>query len=97
MEIPAEPLGREHPGSTNGVLAPPDIASMHGGAPLVLVVEDDVQSANLLCAYLTRGGYRSLVAADGLEVLEQARSLQPVAILLDIMLPHVDGWNCCGR
>ena len=93
VELPSQPLRREHPVSPLGVLAPPDAASLNGGAPLVLVVEDDVQSANLLCAYLTRGGYRSQVAADGLEVIEKARSLKPVAITLDIMLPHVDGWE----
>jgi CheY-like chemotaxis protein len=42
---------------------------------------------------LTRGGYRSQIAADGLEVMEKARSLKPVAITLDILLPHVDGWE----
>src|SRR5207245_11694951 len=79
--------------SANDTLATSDTASLIGAAPLVLVVDDDVQSANLLRAYLTRGGYRSHVAADGLEVLEIARRLQPVAITLDILLPHVDGWE----
>jgi signal transduction histidine kinase/DNA-binding response OmpR family regulator len=93
VEIPAQPLMREQSVSTNGMWAPPDAVSMNGAAPLVLVVENDAQSANLLCAYLTRGGYRSQIAADGLEVMEKARSLKPVAITLDILLPHVDGWE----
>ena len=93
VEIPAQPLRGEQPVSTIGRLAPPDVVSMNSEAALVLVVENDVQSANLLCAYLTRGGYRSHVVADGLEVLEKARRLQPVAITLDILLPHVDGWE----
>jgi CheY-like chemotaxis protein len=93
VEIPAQPLKSENPVPTAGVRAEPDAVSMNGETPLVLVVEDDVQSANLLCAYLTRGGYRSLVTTDGLEVLDKARRLQPVAITLDILLPHVDGWE----
>jgi CheY-like chemotaxis protein len=93
VEIPAKPLKSEHPVPTTGQLAPPDEVLMNGEAPLVLVAENDTQSANLLCAYLTRGGFRSHVAVDGLEVLETARRLQPVAITLDILLPHVDGWE----
>jgi signal transduction histidine kinase/DNA-binding response OmpR family regulator len=93
VEIPAQPIRAEPAVATFGLLAPPGAVSMNGDAPLVLVVENDVQSANLLCAYLTRGGYRSHVAADGLDVLETARSLKPVAITLDILLPHIDGWE----
>jgi DNA-binding response OmpR family regulator/nitrogen-specific signal transduction histidine kinase len=93
VEIPAQQLTHERPASPNDVPAPIDGASMNGEAPLVLVVENDVQAANLLCAYLTRGGYRSHVAADGLDVLDKARLLNPVAITLDILLPHVDGWE----
>lgn len=45
---------------------------MNADARLVLVVEGDVQSANLLSTYLTRGWYRSHLAAVGREVLEKA-------------------------
>ena len=93
VEIPSHPVIPEQPVSTNGLLVLPEAVSVNGEAPLVLVVEDDAQSANLLCAYLTRGGYRPHVVADGLEALETARTLQPVAITLDIMLPHMDGWE----
>jgi signal transduction histidine kinase/DNA-binding response OmpR family regulator len=93
VEIPAQPLKPEQLVSTDGMLLPLGAVSMNGAAPLVLVVEDDAKSANLLCAYLTREGYRSHVVADGLDVLDQARSLQPVAITLDILLPNVDGWE----
>ncbi|MEZ4521715.1 MAG: response regulator [Thermomicrobiales bacterium] len=61
--------------------------------PTVLVVEDDPSAANLLSLYLHRGGYQPHVAADGEEALERARTLQPDAITLDILLPTVDGWE----
>ncbi|MCX6022085.1 MAG: response regulator [Chloroflexi bacterium] len=63
------------------------------GRPLVLVVEDDPASANLMSLYLGRGGYRTEVAGDGRKALEKARSLTPSAILLDVMLPELDGWE----
>jgi signal transduction histidine kinase/CheY-like chemotaxis protein len=63
------------------------------GWPLVLVVEDDQQSAVLMVRNLARGGYRAEVARNGTEVLEKARALRPVAITLDILLPDLDGWE----
>jgi signal transduction histidine kinase/DNA-binding response OmpR family regulator len=61
--------------------------------PLILVVEDNLQAANLLKRYLDRGGFRSVVAVDGAEAISKARELRPVAITLDILLPGIDGWD----
>jgi CheY-like chemotaxis protein/anti-sigma regulatory factor (Ser/Thr protein kinase) len=61
--------------------------------PLVLVVEDNLQAANLLKRYLDRGGFRTVVAVSGTEAVAKARELLPVAITLDILLPGIDGWN----
>src|SRR5207248_3316302 len=61
--------------------------------PLILIVEDHQQSAALLTRQLERGGFRSTVAGSGVEALEMARQLQPVAITLDILLPELDGWD----
>ena len=63
------------------------------GLPLVLVVEDDQQSAVLMVRNLARGGYRAEVVRSGTEALEKARALRPVAITLDILLPDLDGWE----
>jgi len=62
-------------------------------APLILVVEDDPSSAELLTIHLTQAGYRVAHAFDGEEAIEKARALRPFAILLDIMLPKKDGWE----
>lgn len=61
----------------------------------ILVVEDDPKTADLLRLYLRREGHQVLVAADGARALELARAEQPDLILLDLMLPHVDGWEVC--
>jgi signal transduction histidine kinase/CheY-like chemotaxis protein len=61
--------------------------------PLILIVEDHKQSAELLTRQLDRGGFRTVVATTGEEALAQARELDPVAITLDILLPELDGWD----
>jgi CheY-like chemotaxis protein len=63
------------------------------GAPLVLVVEDDVHIATVLRTYLEAEGYRVETAADGHEAIQAARALMPFAITLDISLPKLDGWS----
>jgi len=62
-------------------------------APLVLVVEDDRSSLDLLTAYLEGTGIEVAKARDGDEGLSRARLSRPSAILLDIRLPGMDGWE----
>jgi signal transduction histidine kinase/CheY-like chemotaxis protein len=59
----------------------------------VLVVEDDDRSAALLRVYLESAGYAVAVARDGVEGLELARSLEPAAVVLDVLLPRLNGWD----
>jgi DNA-binding response OmpR family regulator len=63
----------------------------------VLVVEDDSTLASALRYNLERNGYACLVAADGARALELARSERPALILLDLMLPGIDGIEVCKR
>src|SRR4051794_1800427 len=63
----------------------------------VLVIEDDRRSADLFELYLEGAGYRVEVARDGAEGLERARALQPRAVILDILLPRLDGWDLLAR
>jgi len=61
--------------------------------PLVLVV-DDYEAGRELCAeYLEFRGYAVITAVDGAEALEKARRLLPDAILMDLSLPEMDGWE----
>ena len=58
-----------------------------------LVVEDDGNIAELLRLYLERDGFEVQVAPDGLEAVEMFRAYRPDLVLLDIMLPGLDGWS----
>jgi DNA-binding response OmpR family regulator len=63
--------------------------------PTVLVVEDEPLLRETLEYNLVRQGYRVVTAADGLTALQMARSAHPDAILLDVMLPGMDGLDVC--
>jgi two-component system cell cycle response regulator DivK len=58
---------------------------------LVLVVEDDVQLRESLCAYLEDEGFETEGAADGAEALARAHIHRPDAIVLDLLMPVMDG------
>lgn len=61
--------------------------------PLVMVVEDNPAAAVLVVEYLDIGGYRAVVVSDGSVAVERARSLEPAAITLDIVMPGSSGWE----
>jgi len=61
----------------------------------VLVVDDDVKTVELVKLYLNRDGYRVLTAFDGVEALRLARESHPDLIVLDLMLPGIDGLEVC--
>ena len=61
----------------------------------ILVVEDDKKTAELLRLYLERDDYAVLTAFDGRQALEAARLKRPDLIILDLMLPEIDGWDVC--
>jgi len=62
-------------------------------APLILVVDDHEPSRVLARLVLEREGYRVEEAGTGGEGLRQAQTLRPALILLDIILPEIDGWT----
>ena len=61
----------------------------------VLIVEDDRNIAELLQMYLEKEGYAVTVAADGGQGLTKFRSIKPDLVLLDVMMPVMDGWSVC--
>jgi DNA-binding response OmpR family regulator len=61
----------------------------------ILVVEDDADLVELLCISLKKAGFSVGTAGDGIEALKKARSLAPDLILLDLMLPELDGFAVC--
>lgn len=63
----------------------------------VLVIEDDRNTANLIAVYLKREGFRTLTSADGEAGLKLAFEQRPDLVILDLMLPKLDGWEVCRR
>ena len=61
----------------------------------VLIVEDDHNIQELLQMYLEKEGYAVTVASDGGQGLAKFRSIKPDLVLLDVMMPVMDGWSVC--
>ncbi len=59
----------------------------------ILVVDDDHEVVRLISAYLTQAGYETLAAYDGQTAVHMLRREQPDLVLLDLMLPGMDGWD----
>ena len=63
----------------------------------ILIAEDEASIVDLASLYLTREGFTVHAARDGEEALELARRVQPDLVVLDLMMPRVDGWEVCRR
>jgi two-component system, OmpR family, alkaline phosphatase synthesis response regulator PhoP len=72
-------------------------AAARGAQGRVLVVEDEQDVAELIRYNLTREGYEVVVTSNGADALKAARELMPAVILLDIMVPQLNGWEVCRR
>ena len=82
-KVPAAPVPGIETVPANGHQAPKD----------VLIIEDDPSAVRLLRTYLETDGYHVRVARDGEQGLAQAHDRLPSAIILDVLLPGVDGWE----
>lgn len=61
----------------------------------ILIVEDEMDLLNLIDFNLARKGYKTAAALDGLDALKKVEEYQPDLIVLDLMLPEMDGWKFC--
>ena len=61
----------------------------------ILIVDDDTNICELLRLYIEKEGYSTAIANDGAQALELFNREQPNLVLLDIMLPKLDGWQVC--
>jgi signal transduction histidine kinase/ActR/RegA family two-component response regulator len=87
-------------GSTFGFTVPvqpgrddPDAPAAAGELPVVVLVDDDRASLDLITAYLEGSPVRVLRASDGAQALDLVRRVLPAAVVLDLRLPVVDGWQ----
>jgi two-component system, OmpR family, response regulator ResD len=63
----------------------------------VLVVDDEPTIAEVVSRYLERAGYRTRIASDGIEAIDAATSQRPDLVVLDLMLPGIDGLEVMRR
>lgn len=63
----------------------------------ILIVDDETEFADMISMRLEANGYDVVTAADGLEGLEKARTEDPDLILLDVMMPNLDGFETLKR
>jgi DNA-binding response OmpR family regulator len=70
---------------------------MGSAVPTILVVEDESSIASFVSLYLKNAGYAVKTAATGTEALSQAAAEEPALIVLDLMLPDIDGIEVCKR
>ena len=63
----------------------------------ILVIDDDEDLGRIVQLSLDREGYQTVIAASGLEGLQEAYRCQPDLVILDIMMPGLDGWEGCRR
>ena len=69
----------------------------HGPLGPVLIVEDDKKTASLVALYLEREGFKTISACDGQQALELAKRHHPGFVILDLMLPKIDGIEVCRQ
>ncbi|MBB5712309.1 PAS domain-containing hybrid sensor histidine kinase/response regulator [Sphingomonas xinjiangensis] len=87
LEVPLEshpPVEWSSPGSASS------------GQITILVIDDEAPMRELLGRFLRREGFHVVTAADGAQGLAAARSQRPAAIILDVLMPQVDGWSVLG-
>ncbi len=63
----------------------------------ILVVDDEPHIVELAALYLRNDGYQVVTASDGAQALAQVEAVQPALLVLDLMLPEMDGWEVCRR
>ena len=61
----------------------------------ILVVDDDPNNVDIVQTYLESKGYQVTTAANGKEALAKLESARPKVVLLDVMMPGMDGWQVC--
>ena len=64
---------------------------------IILIIEDDPNTLSLIALYLEREGFRAITANDGEQGLSLAEQHPPDLVILDLMLPKIDGWEVCRR
>ncbi|MGQ9549990.1 MAG: response regulator [Roseiflexus sp.] len=70
---------------------------MENKSATIMIVDDDTAISSLIGHQLRSLGYRTVCLHDGLEALQRFATVQPDLVLLDVMMPHLSGWNVCRQ
>ncbi len=62
----------------------------------ILIADDDKNICELLRLYLNKEGYETILAYDGQAALDMFEQQHPALVLLDVMMPRMDGWEVCA-
>jgi two-component system cell cycle response regulator DivK len=73
---------------------PPDA---HHGRPLVLIVDDDADGREMYGQYLRAHDFQTVTATNGREAMDLAELLPPHLVVMDLWMPHLDGWEATRR
>ena len=84
-------------GLVQPVPAPADRAHPHVAPARVLIVDDNLDAAQSVAAFVEMAGHHVCIAADGMQALEAAAEFGPDAVVLDIGLPRLDGYEVARR
>jgi CheY-like chemotaxis protein len=84
--VPPLPVAESAPAATSP-------AASQSGRGTVLLIDDDPTARDLIATYLTDEGFAVETAGSGVDGLRRARELRPAAIILDIVMPDIDGWT----
>ncbi|MDD2309207.1 MAG: response regulator [Desulfuromonadaceae bacterium] len=90
---PISPISRPKSFIPSPAPIPDDREDIESGARRMLIIEDDLGFAGILADMVRRRNFAVLVAVDGESGIALAEQFQPSAIILDVMLPHIDGWG----
>src|SRR5690606_35411829 len=90
------PLPRPHRAAPHSTI-PDDRVALQSGDRVLLIIEDDPAFARTMLELARERGFRGVVALEGQEGFDLARTLRPDAITLDLALPDVDGWVLLAR
>ena len=100
IECPQTPVGGASAGRMSRVTPLPDRGRTRDDRKHLLVVEDEANIRELVAAWLRDEGFTVTTAANGAEAMEHLRVVRPDAIVLDLMMPIMDGWafaEACHR
>jgi len=98
VRIPVESSGIKAGSATVAIGSKPQaVAALKTEIPTILVIDDDASVRDLMARTLKRAGYAVVAVESGEEGLRLASKLKPAVIILDVMLPELDGWSVLTR